>query len=474
MKPLIEQIDLSADAFGVFRHFANEPYGFFLDSGMDPETSGRYSFMGIEPFLLFSARRRDIRVNCQGWKKSFTGDPFVILKEFLGRYTSDFRHEGIPFWGGAVGWFSYDLKDFIERLPDTAVRDTAIGDCELGFYDVVLIFDNLLGRSYIASTGFPETAKRRSLRARARLDTMKNRLARLCSGAPRSFADHSGIETGLVSNFTRDEYIAAVLKAKDYIRKGDIYQVNLSQRFSAETGKEPLHVYDVLRRINPAPFAAYLNYGDVQVASASPERFIKISGRHIETRPIKGTRPRGRDRSEDRLLREKLKRSVKDRAENLMIVDLERNDLGRICEYGSVNVREFMLCEEFPTVFHLTSTVEGRLPEGVGAIDVLRNCFPGGSITGAPKIRSMQIIEELEGIKRNLYTGSIGYIGFNGDMDTSIVIRTLIFHRDKLYFSVGGGIVHDSVPEKEYDETLHKARALIEAIGSDKRVVGNR
>jgi para-aminobenzoate synthetase component 1 len=238
----------------------------------------------------------------------------------------------------------------------------------------------------------------------------------------------------------------------------------LSQRFRVTLNTEPFDLYRVLRAINPAPFASFLNFGEVQVVSASPERFLKIEGRRIETRPIKGTRPRGKSPEEDARLKAELVSSAKDRAENLMIIDLERNDLGRISEYGSVKVTEFMACEEYATVFHLVSTIEGKLRRKADAMDCLINCFPGGSITGAPKIRSMEIIEELEPVKRSIYTGSIGYISFDGNMDTSIVIRTFIIKGKDAYFQVGGGIVYDSDPEREYQETLDKAKALIDAV----------
>jgi len=469
MKPYLEEFNTDKSAFQIYRHFCNVPYSFLLDSAMDPGKLGRFSFIGFEPFLRFSSRGRQVYVDCQGWKKSFVGNPFYILKDLLNRYKTDYKNADVPFWGGAVGWFSYDLKEFLEKIPDTAFSDMNIADCELGFYDCVLIFDHLKNKSYIASTGFPETGKKRRLRAMARLNNLKNRLSHLTQYGDETILSHEPghniICSGLKSNFTKEEYIRTILKAKDYINQGDIYQINFSQRFSAQTETHAFDIFRVLRDINPAPLGAYLNFGDVQIVSASPERFIRIKGKTIETRPIKGTRPRGRDKTEDEMLRNKLVTSIKDRAENLMIIDLERNDLGRVCRYGSVKVTEFMVCEEFPTVFHLTSTIEGHLRKEIDAVDVLINCFPGGSITGAPKIRAMEIIEELECIKRSIYTGSIGYIGFNGDMDTSIVIRTLIFHKGRLYFSVGGGIVYDSDPEKEYDETLHKAKALLEAIG---------
>lgn len=474
MKPIIEEISLDRSAPQVFELFFDLPYSFFLDSGMDPKKLGRFSFIGIEPFLRFISKDNNIFIDCQGWVKRLKANPFYVLKNLLSRYKSDFRTKDIPFWAGAVGWFSYDLKDCLEKLPDMAVDDLDIPDCHLGFYDCVLIFDNLKKKTYISSSGFPEIGRKRILRAKARLENLKDRL--FLATRDKSLAskeDSSRIEYSyrrLPSTFTKPQYINAVLKAKEYIKKGDIYQVNLSQRFQKELSVHPFRLYSILRSINPAPFASYLNFGDVKIVGSSPERFIKVVDRNIQTRPIKGTRPRGMDKKEDEYLRRQLINSLKDRAENLMIIDLERNDLGRISEYGSVGVSEFMICEAYETVFQLTSTVEGTLRKNVDAMDVLMNCFPGGSITGAPKIRSMEIIEELEPVKRAVYTGTIGYIGFNQDMDTSIVIRTFLIKNNMAYFNVGGGIVYDSDPEKEYEETLHKARALMEAITKTKEI----
>jgi para-aminobenzoate synthetase component 1 len=279
----------------------------------------------------------------------------------------------------------------------------------------------------------------------------------------------------LKSNFSCEEYLKAVERAKEYILAGDIFQVNLSQRFEADLTIPPYELYRRLRRINPAPFASYLNFAGVSVVSASPERFLKLQGDWVETRPIKGTRPRGKSAEEDRALAQELLSSIKDRAENVMIVDLERNDLGRVCRYGTVRVVELAILETYPTVFHLTSTVRGRLCPDKTRIDLLKATFPGGSITGAPKVRAMEIIDELEPTRRSVYTGSIGYLSFSGEMDLNIVIRTFLVKEGKAYFQVGGGIVYDSEPEAEYEETLDKAKALFQALNlSPQVVVGTR
>ncbi len=268
----------------------------------------------------------------------------------------------------------------------------------------------------------------------------------------------------LKGGFTHKEYVDAVEKARQYIIAGDIFEVNLSQRFEAELSITPYELYQRLRQINPAPFACYLDFDEVSVVSASPERFLRVQGDWVETRPIKGTRPRGKTPEEDQALAKELLTSAKDRAENIMIVDLERNDLGRLCRFGTVKVTELAILEVFPTVFHLTSTVVGRLREGQNCIDLLKATFPGGSITGAPKVRAMEIIDELEPTKRSVYTGSIGYLSFNGDLDLNIAIRTFLVKGRKAYFQVGGAVVYDSDPEAEYQETLDKARALIDAL----------
>ncbi len=289
--------------------------------------------------------------------------------------------------------------------------------------------------------------------------------------ATASRNDGQSKEIRLRSNFTPEEYKRAVNKVREYIAAGDVFQVNLSQRFEADLEIPPFELYKRLRTVNPAPFASYLNLPGVAIVGASPERFLKVRSDLVETRPIKGTRPRGGDCIEDERLAYELIHSNKDRAENVMIVDLERNDLGRVCHYGTVKVTELAILETFPTVFHLTSTVIGRLRRGKSNIDLLKATFPGGSITGAPKVRAMEIIDELEPTKRSVYTGSIGYLGFNEDMDINIVIRTFLIKEGKAYFQVGGGIIYDSEPEAEYIETLDKARALIRALQLAPEVV---
>ena len=468
--PLIEEIDLKSSMLDAFELFRNEAFSFFLDSGMDPHKLGRYSFISSTPFLVLSSRSTEITLSRGAEKSSLSASPFDTLNHFLEVYRLETCPSPVPFIGGAVGYFSYDLCHFIERLPETAVDDLKLPECYFGFYDLVLAFDNLQGKAYIVSTGFPELREEeRRKRAAERLSEMKAKLANVPGPgqeAPPTPIFSPTEPVAIKSGFTHQEYVKAVEKAREYIIAGDIFEVNLSQRFETELSITPYELYRRLRRINPAPFACYLGFDEVAVVSASPERFLRLRGDRVETRPIKGTRPRGKTPEEDEALARELLDGTKERAENIMIVDLERNDLGRVCRFGTVKVSELVILEVFPTVFHLTSTVEGRLREGKNGIDLLKATFPGGSITGAPKVRSMEIIDELEPTKRSLYTGNIGYLSFNGDLDLNMVIRTFLVKGSKSYFQVGGAVVYDSDPEAEYQETLDKARALIDALNT--------
>ena len=466
--PLIEEIDAKLTPLDAFALLKDEQFSFFLDSGMDPHKLGRYSFIGSDPFLVLSTRGNEVTISQGAEKSRFRDNPFDVLSHFLEVYRLDSCSSPVPFIGGAVGYFSYDLCHFIERLPSSAVDDLKLPECYHGFYDLVLAFDNLQGKNYIISTGFPELEEtKRMKRALKRLNEVKAQLARASSfGTEVSFAPASSpMESAILKGgFTHKEYVAAVEKARQYIIAGDIFEVNLSQRFEAELSITPYQLYRRLRQINPAPFAGYLGFDEVQVVSASPERFLRLRGDRVETRPIKGTRPRGKTPEEDEALANELLNSSKDQAENIMIVDLERNDLGRVCRFGTVKVTELAILEVFPTVFHLTSTIVGRLREDKNSIDLLKATFPGGSITGAPKVRALEIIDELEPTKRSVYTGSIGYLSFGGELDLNIAIRTFLVKGSKAYFQVGGAVTYDSDPETEYQETLDKARALIDAL----------
>ncbi|MCK8058291.1 MULTISPECIES: aminodeoxychorismate synthase component I [unclassified Fusibacter] len=428
---------------------------FWLDSGMDEGRLGRYSFIGAGPTGYFKIDRSE-GVSSDFDKCNIKGlDPFVSLSMWLEGKRLDARHE-IPFLGGAVGYFSYDMKNLIEDLPRTAVEDIDLPLCELYHYEWTYIFDHLTERAYVGS--YDDQA---DLKAVAGLFDDKVGV---------EVVDGPFIKSELTSNMSHESYIKAIESVKSYIKAGDIYQINYTQRFSAQFCSDETSLYYQLRRRNPAPFAAYLKYDGYSVLSSSPERFVKLIGDQVETRPIKGTVKRGLTLEEDDKNRKWLENSEKDHAELLMIVDLERNDLSKIAAKGSVEVPQLFQIETYPTVFHLVSTVTATLSEKKTAVDVIKAAFPGGSITGAPKIRAMQVIDELEPTARNIYTGSIGYISQNGDMDLNIVIRTILRHKEHVYYQVGGGIVWDSIPESEFEETLAKGVALKRTLYHDSSI----
>ncbi|MDD5111668.1 MAG: aminodeoxychorismate synthase component I [Candidatus Altiarchaeota archaeon] len=445
----------SDKAHELFEAIRDERYGFLLDSSSLPNRLGRYSILGYQPMHVLQAKSGKYKIITTGRSSSYNGDPLEKLEELLALNKVEYSGN-LPFVGGAVGYLSYDLCQLTENMKLDKPDETGMPDMEFGFYEKAVVCDNLKGTVCLTSCG-------------KTLESCKAGIGELTEKfrkKPDTTADRKNIiKSKVKSNFTKPGYLRTVEKIKDYIRAGDTYQVNLSQNFTTTLKENPWRVYKRLRNINPAPFAAYLNYGKTRILSSSPERFLKVKDRTIETRPIKGTRPRGADEKEDRKLARELLSSEKDKAEHVMIVDLERNDLGKVCEYESVHVPEFEILETYPTVHHMVSTVRGRLRQGTSIIDCIRACFPGGSITGAPKIRAMEIINELEPTRRNLYTGAVGYLGFNGAMDLNIAIRTIICTPKTTCFSAGGGIVADSKPEAEYDETIHKARALFQVLG---------
>jgi len=449
----------NSDPFGLFKIFKDEKYPFFLDSSLKSKELGRFSFIGFDPFFILKTKNKE--------------NPFKKLRELLFQYKIPSIREISPFLGGAVGYFSYDLGFILEKIESKAKDDLNLPTCFLGFYDTLLIIDHFKETLTISSLGFPEkNSYLRKKRAEYRLKEIVERLSNSKQNQrdfwipknERTIAlSEQDLWSSVISNFKKEDYLEAIRKAKEYIRKGDIYQVNLSQRFFMEYNLSPIELYSLLREVNPASFSAYLDFGDFKLLSSSPERFLTLRRKLVSTRPMKGTRPRGIDLTEDKRLKEELLNSKKDKAELIMIVDLERNDLGKVCEYGSIKVTRLRNLEKYSRVFQTTAKVEGILHKDKDTIDLIKACFPGGSITGCPKIRAMEIIEELEPTKRAVYTGSLGYLSFSGDMDLNIVIRTILLKGNKIFFQVGGGIVSDSEPEKEYQETLDKARALLEA-----------
>ena len=470
---LLEEITLPNPPHEFFSTIRHREHAFLLDSGISSEGLGAYSFIGFDPFLIFQARNGLVTLTQDGLTETHPGSALVELQALLKRYQrpnpichliGDKFGLGatppvLPFTGGAVGFFSYELCSQLEKITRTRPDDLPeIPDCEIAFYDAVIAHEHATARSWLVANPVA-TSPAATLLAR-----LKTLLTSPTSGNPIGYRMPESCSQPPVSNFTARTYSDAIARIKAYIASGDVYQVNLTQRFETSLPCEPYALYQRLRARSPAPFASYLSFGPVQVVSSSPERFITLRDRRVETRPIKGTRPRSSDPVDDARLAAELLASEKDRAELLMIVDLERNDLGRVCEFGSVQVEKLWQLESHPTVHHLVATVSGKLREGLDVIDCLRASFPGGSITGAPKIRSMEIIDELEPHRRHLYTGAIGYIGFDGNADLNIAIRTITCVNGHAYYHVGGGIVWDSDPAAEYQETLDKGRAMHEAL----------
>ena len=475
------------DPLAAWRSFAAAGFArpFLLESAAPPGFAGaRFSCAGHSPFLSIECHgERATLSHAQGHTddrpQRLRADPLELLRGWLKRLRTKAAAapaspalDACPLRaGGAIACFGYDLCHFIEELPRTAVDDSQFGDLHVAFYDTVLVIDHLEQRAFItAASPFGNSAQ-----AAQSAHAMRELLQARPDEQP--YTRPAAIQPGgiLECNFTRSAYQDAVARALDFIAAGDIFQVNLSQRFRCPWRGSAAELYAAVRRESPAPFAALIDLGQERYAiSASPERFLRVDppacgahadSRRVQTRPIKGTRPRGADPREDRALARQLMASGKDAAELAMIVDLARNDLGRVCAYGSVVVTQPGKLESHPTVHHRVATVEGRLRPGAGRVDLLRAAFPGGSITGAPKIRAMEIIDELEPTCRKLYTGAIGYLGLDGSMDLNIAIRTITLEAGEARFQAGGGIVADSDPADEYAETLHKARALARALG---------
>jgi len=454
---MIRKIETPLSSFQLYLLFKDEPFSFILDSGMDSNKLGRYSIIGADPFKVFKSKDNAMTVTSRdGNVSQKEGNPFAELKHLFAEFKS-FERGQLPFLGGAVGYFSYDLCHFVESLPRTAVDDVNVPDCYLGFYDGVVIVDHQSKETFIVALGIDGDQQ-------VKLDNLQKKIQDGAINPPNIEVKPKAVKPEFKANMEKSYYIETINRIKEYIRSGDIYQANMTQRFECELEETPLELYTKLRTINPAPFATFMDFGEGAIVSSSPERFIKVEDGVIETRPIKGTRPRGATPEEDKINREELLASEKDRSELLMIVDLERNDLGRIAKTGTVKVPELFVLEEYATVYHLVSTVVAEVKDECDAVDILEATFPGGSITGAPKIRAMEVIDELEPTQRNIYTGSIGYIGFNGDIDLNIVIRTVLCKDNKAYFQVGGGIVWDSDPEMEYQESLDKAKAQMMAL----------
>jgi para-aminobenzoate synthetase component 1 len=484
----VEELTPPPDPVACCERLAWLPYRILLDSAAPGTALGHYSFLAADPPVVIRSKGRttDCLTLHDGGCRRLDVDALTAVRDLLAPHRTAPVPALPPFQGGAAGYIGYDWGATLERLPAPRYDDLAIPDVILGLYDWVVAWDHAAGRSWLMASGFPELGAAGERRAATRIHDVRRALAQptstsfadgstspvmpLVPNAPRAPAAPSfpmtdvdtADEMGLRSSFTHSAYRDAVARVRRYILAGDIFQANISQRLEAPLAETPWSLYRRLRALNPAPFAAYLDFDGIVVASASPERFLKLDpDRRVETRPIKGTRPRGIGPEHDAALGQALTESAKDCAENLMIVDLLRNDLSRVCTPGSVHVPELFALEHYATVHHLVSTVTGVLAPDADMYDLVRATFPGGSITGAPKIRAMEIIAEIEPSRRGVYCGAIGYLSSTGALDTSIVIRTYLALRDRVYFSAGGGIVADSDPEDEYRETLHKARSLI-------------
>ncbi|MUG65010.1 anthranilate synthase component I [Paenibacillus campinasensis] len=456
----------------IFQRYAERKRAFLLESVEGGVRWARYSFIGTDPFLMISGKKGHIEVEMEGKRSKLEGKPVEELKALLRRYKSPQLKEMPPFTGGAIGFFGYDLLQYYEKLPAHAMDDLGMDDIRFMFCDQIIVFDHvkqhilLVGNVHVKPGATDEDIRCEYRNVCAKLEQTAERLQ---DQGPSENVNSRGIpadvELGdIQSNMSKERYIANVEQAKEYIRAGDIFQVVLSQRFHIETEVSALHVYRVLRAMNPSPYMYYLKMDDDIIVGTSPEALVKVDGRRVETRPIAGTRPRGADEAEDKALAEDLLQDEKERAEHLMLVDLGRNDLGRVSEFGSVKCDSFMEIEKYSHVMHMVSGVSGTLGENKDFFDAFLSCLPAGTVSGAPKLRAMEIIAELEREARGAYAGAIGYLGFTGNMDSCITIRTIIFRGGKAYVQAGAGIVWDSVPEKEYEETVNKAKGMLKAI----------
>src|SRR5437899_3875099 len=437
MRPIIQEIASASTPEALVEELGGAPGVVLLRSGFFDSAQARYSYVGARPFLSFRSfgARCELAGSSEGLRVQF-GNPWHLLDSLMARYEL-LDEVDLPFpLGGCFGYWGYDLKNFVEpKLQRRAPNDLELPDCNIGFYDSLLVFDHRLGKSWIISTGLRADGSRSDLQAKEKLGYWHARLED--ASHQHHHLDRHALPSssyGIRSDFSRPEFLARVARAQAFIRAGDIYQVNLSQRLAAPWALSGWELFQHLSAASPAPFSAYLDCGEFQIASSSPELFLRLSGAHIQTRPIKGTRPRSRETTRDAQLAYELQTSPKEMAELVMITDLLRNDLGRVCQYGSVQVPELVRLERYPQVQHLVSTVEGRLRPEVSHFAALASCFPGGSITVAPKFRAMEIIDELETVSRGPYTGALGYLGFNRESQLSIAIRAAVCKQGQTYF----------------------------------------
>ncbi|MFA5389101.1 MAG: anthranilate synthase component I [Candidatus Omnitrophota bacterium] len=438
-------------------------YSYLLESVEGQEKVARFSFMGIEPSLIVKVKAGSIELNERGRSRKYlTDDPLAEIEKVM----KDFKPadvKGLPrFSGGLVGYMGYDMVRFLENIPDKNPDELRIPDAMFMMADTLVIFDHSTHRVKVVVNAYLKDGGARAYdRAVKKIGAIVKKLEAPLknkkSGAKK-------IAHKITSNFTKPEFEKLVKRAKEYIKAGDIIQVVPSQRFHTRLNCGPFDVYRAVRSLNPSPYMYYLNFKELQLVGASPELLVRCEDGIVETRPIAGTRPRGRDEEEDKKLEKELLADAKERAEHVMLVDLGRNDIGRVCKPGSVKVTDFMFIEKYSHVMHIVSNCRGILDKNKNAFDVLKACFPAGTVSGAPKVRAMEIIDELENTKRNYYAGAVGYFSFSGNMDTCITIRTMLVKGKDAFIQAGGGIVADSIPAKEYQETVNKAKAMLKAI----------
>jgi len=466
--PVYKELPLGKEnPFTAYLKLKEGKYSFLLESGRIDGKLGCYSFIGSKPLVSVRSKGFITQLFYQdGREEIIEGQPLEVLKKVMQSYPG-VKNSALPlFQGGAVGYLSYDMGRFFEELPECSDDDLAIPELYFMIVDTVLIFDVRQGKMQIvANVKVEDDAEKAYAQAVAKIAEVEKKLVKDLTWDSFLLSDNPFLaDIKIESNFSKEAFEKGVEKIVEYIKAGDVFQVNFSQRLGTPINFDPLRIYEVMRQVNPSPFGGFLDYGEMQIVSCSPERLIRLEDGQATTRPIAGTRPRGKTEEEDLALEDELINNIKERAEHIMLVDLERNDLGRACKYGTVHVDELMIIERYSHVMHIVSNVVGELKEGKDCYNLTRACFPGGTITGAPKIRCMEIIEELENVRRGPYTGSFGYYNFAGDMDLNIIIRTIVVKDNYAYAQAGAGIVYDSVPEREYYETLYKAEAMLKSI----------
>jgi len=458
VETIFEEFNIDLSASAIFNAFVSDNYSVFLDNSLNSSTLLNYSYITSDPFLIITSKGNNIKIKERETEKEFFGNPFNILNELIDKYNFDDNINIAPFQGGAIGYMSYEMRHHIEHMPSHALDYLELPEMCFGFYDWVISINHSKNTTTLISTILPNNNHNS---ATNRIEWVKNKI----KNSSNLTKEKSKIKVGkLKSNFSEKQYLDSVRKVKYYIEKGDVYQVNIAQRFEIELEEKTWDLYKRLRQITPSNYSAFLRYPESDILSTSPEHFVSLKESLVHSKPMKGTRPRGSNKKSDNELLNDLKNSLKDRTENLMIVDVVRNDLGKVCLPGSINVKNLFKIEKYEHVFQMITDIYAELNDKYNIVDLLESCFPGGSVTGAPKIRAMEIIDEIEPVQRNVYCGAIGYFGFNGNMKTSIPIRTMIVKNNIGYFHVGGGIIYDSNPSMEYQETLDKAKGFFKAL----------